>query len=242
MLNSYCSTSTSSNSADLLCQLVHGAQEKNREAINELCKKFEPLIYKLTSSSYIRDSLGEDAVNDAWVYFLEFIQAYDGDDFKHLPGLIKTSLKFRLMHQRDASVIKQLELTLSGNDNPEAQIANPKNEILDFETIQTIKDLFSSLSKAQCQVLTMHILEKESLVDISEKLGKSYHSVYALYCKGIKKLRKIYGVNLRKEGVLRSVLLLCNKCANINTFISPFAETSATSNTVTHGCIPMCGH
>ncbi|WP_338134435.1 hypothetical protein [Phascolarctobacterium succinatutens] len=37
----------------------------------------------------MREALGEDAVNTAWLIFLEQIKKYDGRDFGHLPGLLQ---------------------------------------------------------------------------------------------------------------------------------------------------------
>ena len=70
-------------------ELVHSAQNGDREAINILCNAFKPLIYKEAYRYEVREALGEDAVNTAWLIFLEQIKKYDGRDFGHLPGLLQ---------------------------------------------------------------------------------------------------------------------------------------------------------
>lgn len=52
-------------------ELVHSAQKGDREAINVLCTAFKPLIYKEAYRYEVREALGEDAVNTAWLIFLE---------------------------------------------------------------------------------------------------------------------------------------------------------------------------
>lgn len=70
-------------------ELVHSAQKGDRKAINVLCTAFKPLIYKEAYRYEVREALGEDAVNTAWLIFLEQIKKYDGRDFGHLPGLLQ---------------------------------------------------------------------------------------------------------------------------------------------------------
>ncbi len=71
-------------------ELVHSAQKGEREAINVLCTAFKPLIYKEAYRYEVREALGEDAVNTAWLIFLEQIKKYDGRDFGHLPDFCST--------------------------------------------------------------------------------------------------------------------------------------------------------
>lgn len=80
-------------------ELVHSAQKGDREAINVLCTAFKPLIYKEAYRYEVREALGEDAVNTAWLIFLEQIKKYDGRDFGHLPGLLQYYIHYGLLHK-----------------------------------------------------------------------------------------------------------------------------------------------
>lgn len=71
-------------------ELVHSAQKGDREAINVLCTAFKPLIYKEAYRYEVREALGEDAVNTAWLIFLEQIKKYDGRDFGICPDYCNT--------------------------------------------------------------------------------------------------------------------------------------------------------
>lgn len=57
-------------------ELVHSAKNGDREAINTLCNAFKPLIYKEAYRYEVREALGEDAINTAWLIFLEQIKKY----------------------------------------------------------------------------------------------------------------------------------------------------------------------
>ena len=80
-------------------ELVHSAQKGDHEAINVLCTAFKPLIYKEAYRYEVREALGEDAVNTAWLIFLEQIKKYDGRDFGHLPGLLQYYIHYGLLHK-----------------------------------------------------------------------------------------------------------------------------------------------
>ena len=81
-----------------LKELILAAQAADEKAIESLCETFKPLILKESHYPSIFDILGEDAVNTAWVIFLQFIKKYNGNDFVHLPGLIQCHLRYELMH------------------------------------------------------------------------------------------------------------------------------------------------
>ena len=80
-------------------ELVTSAQHGNSQAIEQLCTAFKPLIYKEAYRYEVRESLGEDAVNTAWLIFLEQIKKYDGRDFGHLPGLLQYYIRYGLLHK-----------------------------------------------------------------------------------------------------------------------------------------------
>lgn len=81
-----------------LQKLIQLAQMRNRQAIDELCLRFKPLIYKEARRETVYKSLGEDAVNIAWEIFLRFIYQYRGSDYVHLPGLIQCRIRYGLIN------------------------------------------------------------------------------------------------------------------------------------------------
>ena len=57
-----------------LQSLIAKAQAYEQEAIDKLCTLFQPLINKEARRLNVQEILGEDAVNTAWVIFLNFRQ------------------------------------------------------------------------------------------------------------------------------------------------------------------------
>ena len=89
--------------SDELGVLIPQAHAGNTDAIHRLCEGFSRLIFKVSHRDITFRILGEDAENTAWLWFLEFVNAYQGDKFSSFPGLVRKYLIFkfvRLMQQQ----------------------------------------------------------------------------------------------------------------------------------------------
>ncbi len=80
-----------------LAKLVPLARQGDALAITALCNAFTPLIMHLSHRSVVYKVFGEDAENTVWVLFLEFICNYEGENYRHLPGLVRKFLIFKLV-------------------------------------------------------------------------------------------------------------------------------------------------
>ena len=76
---------------------IQAYQQGNSHAAERLRQAFAPLVYKLSHRHSVYSVLGEDAENTVWMIFYDFIYKYKGDDFKHLPGLVRRFLIYRLL-------------------------------------------------------------------------------------------------------------------------------------------------
>ena len=91
-------TNSKKLTANTLKAAVKAYQEGNSYAAERLRQAFAPLVYKLSHRHCVYSVLGEDAENTVWMLFYDFIYKYKGDDFKHLPGLIRNFLIQRLIN------------------------------------------------------------------------------------------------------------------------------------------------
>jgi len=90
-------TNSKKLTANTLKAAVKAYQEGNSYAAERLRQAFAPLVYKLSHRHCVYSVLGEDAENTVWMIFYDFLSKYKGNDFKHLPGLIRRFLIFRLL-------------------------------------------------------------------------------------------------------------------------------------------------
>ena len=171
-------------------ELVHSAQKGEREAINVLCTAFKPLIYKEAYRYEVREALGEDAVNTAWLIFLEQIKKYDGRDFGHLPGLLQYHVHYGLLHKftRGKSV-KDCYYLDAEEEGDELQIAD-KNNV--FEQTE-VNQLFSAarLSKEQTDAVNELVLNELDHRLFCKKYACSSKTAFKHRANGLKKLKSL---------------------------------------------------
>lgn len=169
-------------------ELVHSAQKGDREAINVLCTAFKPLIYKEAYRYEVREALGEDAVNTAWLIFLEQIKKYDGRDFGHLPGLLQYHVHYGLLHKftRGKSV-KDCYYLDAEEEGEETQIADKDNV---FERTE-VNQLFSAakLSKEQTDAVNELVLNELDHRLFCKKYACSSKTAFKHRANGLQKLK-----------------------------------------------------
>lgn len=171
-------------------ELVHSAQKGEREAINVLCTAFKPLIYKEAYRYEVREALGEDAVNTAWLIFLEQIKKYDGRDFGHLPGLLQYNVHYGLLHKftRGKSV-KDCYYLDAEEEGDGMQIADKDNV---FERTE-VNQLFSAarLSKEQTDAVNELVLNELDHRLFCKKYACSSKTAFKHRANGLKKLKSL---------------------------------------------------
>lgn len=167
-------------------ELVHSAQKGDREAINVLCIAFNKEAYRYE----VREALGEDAVNTAWLIFLEQIKKYDGRDFGHLPGLLQYHVHYGLLHKftRGKSV-KDCYYLDAEEEGDELQIAD-KNNV--FEQTE-VNQLFSAarLSKEQTDAVNELVLNELDHRLFCKKYACSSKTAFKHRANGLKKLKSL---------------------------------------------------
>lgn len=173
-------------------ELVHSAQKGDREAINVLCTAFKPLIYKESYRYEIRKNLGEDAINTAWLIFLEQIKKYDGRDFGHLPGLLQYHIHYGLLHKftRGKSV-KDCYYLDAEEEGEETQIAEKFDAIAQMEDNQAMQLAFKRLTDKQRNIINAMQEPDMTIKKYSEEHKISYKTAYLHLHRGLDNLKRM---------------------------------------------------
>ncbi len=175
-----------------LKNLVEAAQRGEQEAIDKLCHDFAPLIYKEAKGSNVQNALGEDAVNTAWVIFLEFIQRYKGNNFRLLPGLVRKHVHYGLLDKinRKKSVNDTTSLEAHEQDSGQ-QLAAQVNEIGQFELQHLLKEALSELSEKQRKAINELILNDIGSAQFCQKYKCSQKTAFKHRASALKKLKSL---------------------------------------------------
>ena len=173
-------------------ELVHSAQKGDREAINVLCTAFKPLIYKEAYRYEVREALGEDAVNTAWLIFLEQIKKYDGRDCGQLPGLLQYHVHYGLLHKftRGKSV-KDCYYLDAEEEGEETQIAEKFDAIAQMEDNQAMQLAFKRLTDKQRNIINAMQEPDMTIKKYSEEHKISYKTAYLHLHRGLDNLKRM---------------------------------------------------
>ena len=173
-------------------ELVHSAQKGDREAINVLCTSFKPLIYKEAYRYEVREALGEDAINTAWLIFLEQIKKYEGRDFGHLPGLLQYNVHYGLLHKftRGKSV-KDCYYLDAEEEGDGMQIAEKFDAIAQMEDNQAMQLAFKRLTDKQRNIINAMQEPDMTIKKYSEEHKISYKTAYLHLHRGLDKLKRM---------------------------------------------------
>ena len=173
-------------------ELVHSAQKGDREAINTLCNAFKPLIYKEAYRYEVREALGEDAINTAWLIFLEQIKKYEGRDFGHLPGLLQYHVHYGLLHKftRGKSV-KDCYYLDAEEEGDGMQIAEKFDAIAQMEDNQAMQFAFKRLTDKQRNIINAMQEPDMTIKKYSEDHKISYKTAYLHLHRGLNNLKRM---------------------------------------------------
>lgn len=170
---------------------ILAAQAYDREAFNKLCSAFEPLLRKEVFRSGIRGKENlEDAYQQAYKYFLELILNYDGDDFEHLPGLIRLRIHSRL--QRTLSSLAHINSNeqFFYDDTTTAEIEAPDALTPTLEEL-SLKQNLDKLPNKEATVIQERFLEDQTQEQVAKKMHISSRWVRKLEQKGLEKLNPL---------------------------------------------------
>lgn len=173
-------------------ELVHSAQKGDREAINVLCTAFKPLIYKEAYRYEVREALGEDAINTAWLIFLEKIKKYKDRDFGHLPGLLQYHVHYGLLHKftRGKSV-KDCYYLDAEEEGDGMQIAEKFDAIAQMEDNQAMQLAFKRLTDKQRNIINAMQEPDMTIKKYSEEHKISYKTAYLNLHRGLDNLKRM---------------------------------------------------
>lgn len=164
---------TSLLTADKLEKLVNAAQNGSKEALQQLCLHFQPLIYKEAHRETVHRCLGEDAENWAWEYFLQLVHSYQGQDYQHLPGYIQLKLHYQLIHLMQKQGRRWDHETAPANLDLLASEKTEEEESLDKIALQ---QLLHRLQPQDLQLL-LFLEQEASQSQIAHKLHCSTRTV-----------------------------------------------------------------
>lgn len=173
--------------------MVKGVQGLQEQAAEKLYEQFRGLIKNEIRAENVQAALSQDAENTAWEIFYSFIHGYKGDDFKHLPGLIKKHVHFRLLDKlhQTGCLYDCTSIDSIGDDDSSKQIKDPRDYISDKEQSIMLDNALNSLPNTQRDIIDDVYFRGLSLEECRRKLGCHRSNIYKRQQLALKGLQKV---------------------------------------------------
>lgn len=126
-----------------------------------------------------------------WLWLLEFISTYKGNNFRMLPGLIRRHLICKLMLCAEKNGKRwSTEQTTDLNDNFYVNIPDKKNELQKKLLSLALKQELEHLPSRQHNIIRRFYLEQESQANIAHSLNCTTRAVRLQQNAALKSIRK----------------------------------------------------
>ena len=178
-----------------LSVLVPQVKKGDHRAINMVYEAFIPLIEHLIKQKGVREILGEDAENTAWLFFWEAIMRYQDEDYANLPGLLKVQVASAL-----ARHIKRMKrwhacLSLDDTDANCRHLGEPGAIDSRFDAIHydaALRQGMRKLSSKQREIVLQTVLGDMSLKEYSKQAKISYTCAFRLRKRALAVLKSVF--------------------------------------------------
>ena len=176
-----------------LSVLVPQVKKGDHRAINMVYEAFIPLIEHLIKQKGVREILGEDAENTAWLFFWEAIMRYQDEDYVNLPGLLKVQVDKALKRHMARMSHWHACLSLDDKDANGRHLAEPgaidtRLDALHYDA--ALRQGMRKLSPKQREIVLHTVLGDLSLKEYSKQAEISYTCAFRLRKRALAILKK----------------------------------------------------
>lgn len=177
--------------------LVEKAKMGDKQAMEQLIKNMEPLIYSAICR-YGRGEDREDLYQEACLLLIQSVYSYDSN--RGVPFLIyiKSRIYYGIFNQTrnktpHISIDEPLEegRTETLGDILEDAQARVEEKIVQIEEKRRLMEALNCLSQKQRQVIELHYFSGMKLKDVSKKRGVHYKGILRLKERALKTLADI---------------------------------------------------
>lgn len=179
-------------------------------ALNELCRRYEPLILKHAHSGYER-ILGDDLLGELWVVFIDALASYDLTSPIPLAGYMASKIRYGCYNYFKKCRNRwrhEVNIKMSYEDDQDESLCLEAIEAMDdteFEALMTVNReeqarmvyvLLLKLEPMERDILYRFFYCYHSMAEIADSLGVTRQTVHYHYSKSLKKLRSYLGLKV----------------------------------------------
>ena len=176
-------------------KLVEEARKGNKEAMEEIIIKLQPLIISSIKKYYNNGKEYNELIQDGNLMILESLKDYNPNIGVHFLGYIKLNLKYLYLNKHKRKIHLSLNEPIGDGELEimDLLISDEKNALdilLEDEMNLKLKEALEKLTERQREIVILYYVNNMSIDDIKNKLGISYRTVVNIKTKALGNLRK----------------------------------------------------
>lgn len=176
-------------------KLVEEARKGNKEAMEEIIIKLQPLIISSIKKYYNNGKEYDELIQDGNLMILESLKDYNPNIGVHFLGYIKLNLKYLYLNKHKRKIHLSLNEPIGDGELEimDLLISDEKNALdilLEDEMNLKLKEALEKLTERQREIVILYYVNNMSIDDIKNKLGISYRTVVNIKTKALGNLRK----------------------------------------------------
>lgn len=153
--------------------------EGNQEALDQLVKKYLPLIYRYVYRLVGNEEFAEELTQETFIRCWKNLNRFNLEKpFK--PWLYRIARNCAFDHLRKKNILPFTRLSepeLFKIENTESSQATPEEVARQKENSEQVHTLLSRLSELENEILTLHYLEELTVPEISEIMKKPEETI-----------------------------------------------------------------
>lgn len=176
-------------------KLVEEAIKGNKEALEEIIDRLQPLIISSIRKYYNKGNEYEDLIQEGNLTILESLKDFDQSRGVHFLGYIKLNLKYLYLNKHKRKIHLSLNEPVGDGEVEAIDLLESKDKdaidiLLEDERSLELNMALERLTERQKEVVLLFYMENMSMEEIGKKLGISYRTVVNLKTKALENLRK----------------------------------------------------
>ena len=158
--------------------------------MEEIIKKFTPLILKESSRYIIKCYDYEDLVQHGYLSVIKAVKMFNKDP-QWFNGYCIKAIRLNYMALLKGQIKHHREIPTEYSEDKGNYMFTLEDEIIAHEKVEELYEALDSLSSTEREIINSFYIKDKTLEEIAATINKSYNNVKYMKNKVIKKLRKI---------------------------------------------------
>ena len=173
-------------------------QAGDREKFAYLYQNYQSYMYQVAFSLLFNSTLAEDAVQEAFLKLIHYLDSVDEEDTHRTKGYIKAIVQTTALHMLKRSKKEFLYERHLLEELSSEKAASPEIQFLGKDLAGYLRQFIGELKPKEQHCIYLFYFKRQSTLQIAESLGVSPAAVRKRLQRGREALRK----HLEKEGLL----------------------------------------